>query len=485
MRVVAAIALACASSLAYADEPAPPPPAPTTPAPTTPPPTTPAPTTPPPLPAPEQAPAPAPEPAPPPLPPGPNIDDLQDKLDTLQRQQEAQQREIDGLKDIDKSIEWLSRFLTAYVDVGAFAVGGDGSGIRSDLGHIHYPQYIGRTPAPWVFEGDPRSTAINALGEPADTSDSRELTDDTLHSGGHPTVLVNSIGLAIGKSLEHDIYVTAFAELLPRPAGDILDVELANIKYRPSHSYDLVIEAGKIDSVLGVEYRTQDAPNRIMVTPSLIARYTTGRPYGIDARLTRGQLVLSGALTNGNMMDHRFEREHSLHSTWLPNVAGHVQYKIPFGHGLKIGISAAAGPQDDQSSTDIAQWHIGADVALTDYNGWDIVAEYVQGLQQGQTRLIPCDVAACLTYKGAYVLVDRHVVPWFTPYVRIDWRDAVHTHGAQFVYESHVARATIGAHFEMTTRILAKIEYTFNRELDGIPQFADDVVTSSLVVATD
>ena len=206
---------------------------------------------------------------------------------------------------------------------------------------------------------------------------------------------------------------------------------------------------------------------------------------GLDARLTRGQLVLSGAITDGNMMDHRFEREHSLHSTWVPNVAGHVQYKIPFGHGLKVGISAAAGPQDDQPSTDVAQWHIGADVALTDYHGWDVVAEYVQGLQQGQTRLLPCDVTACLTYKGAYVLVDRRIAPWITPYVRVDVRDAVHTHGADFVYESHVARATVGLHFEMTTRILAKIEYTFNRELDGIPQFADDIVTSSLVVATD
>jgi hypothetical protein len=113
------------------------------------------------------------------------------------------------------------------------------------------------------------------------------------------------------------------------------------------------------------------------------------------------------------------------------------------------------------------------------------MAEYVQGIQQGETMAVPCDVSACLTYKGAYVLVDHRVAPWVTPYARLDWRDAVHTHGTDFVYESHVARATVGAHFEMTPRILAKIEYTWNHELGGIPQFADDVVTTSLVVATD
>ena len=47
-------------------------------------------------------------------------------------------------KKADKTeVEKLRRFITVYVDVGAFAVGGDGSGIRSDIGHIYYPKYIG------------------------------------------------------------------------------------------------------------------------------------------------------------------------------------------------------------------------------------------------------------------------------------------------------------------------------------------------------
>lgn len=368
--------------------------------------------------------------------PAPTIDDLQAQIDQLQRAQQGSERRIAAQSQILKDREWLNRFVTVYVDVGGFAVAGDGSGIRSDLGHLYFPTYAGRIAGQWVFMGDPRSTGINALGEPADTSDSRELTNDTLASRGHPTVLVNSIGLAVGKSLDNGISVSALAELLPRPHDDILDVEYAHVNYRPL-PIDLVIEAGKIDSVLGVEYRSQDAPRRMTVTPSLIARYTTGRPYGIDARLSRGRLVVSAAVTDGNMMDHRFEREHSLHSTWLPSVAGHIQWKQ--GH-VEVGVSGAAGPQDDQPRTDIAQWHLGVDFQVLDLQDWDVMAEYVQGSQQGEAMAVPCDVTACLTYKGAYLLVDHRVAPWITPYARLDWRDAVHTHGADFVYESHVAR---------------------------------------------
>src|SRR5207248_6188544 len=134
----------------------------------------------------------------------------------------------------------------------------------------------------------------------------------------------------------------------------------------------------------------------------------------------------------------------------------------------------------------ILQWHVGLDARLRDLGQFDVAAEYVQGLQQGKTvSPTPCDAAPCLSYKGAYVLVDRRMNPWFIPYVRIDWRDALHENGVQFIYESHVVRATLGAHFELTSRILGKIEYTFNHELDNIPQFPDDILTTSLVVATD
>jgi hypothetical protein len=409
------------------------------------------------------------------------IDDQEQRVRTL----ESKARVTESFNEDVGKLRWLSSFLTVFVDVGAFVVGGDGSGIRSDLGHVYYPKYAGRTAGQWVFVGDPESTAINSLGEPADTSDSRELKTDTIRSHGRPSLIVNTLGLAIGKYVGHGVSVSALAELMPRPGATLLDVPLAHIDYRPLHTVDLLISVGKVDSVLGVEYRSQDAPRRLSVTPSLIGRYTSGRPLGAEARLVEGRLSVSGGVFASDLFDQRFEPKLELHASDLPTIAGHVQWMLPVGQGLEVGVSGAAGPQDNQPSTSVAQWHVGIDAQLRDLHGWDAVAEYVQGLQQGQTMAAPCDLAPCLSYKGAYVLVDRRIAEGFTPYVRLDWRSAVHEHGADFVYESHVARATIGAHFEMTNTIIGKIEYTFNHELDGIPQFADDVLTTSIVVTTE
>jgi hypothetical protein len=278
--------------------------------------------------------------------------------------------------------------------------------------------------------------------------------------------------------------VSALAELLPRPDGDRLDVELAQITWQPTP--DLWLSAGKIDSVLGIEYRAQDAPRRLEIVPSLICRYTCGRPVGVSARVLRGPLSASASVTNGDSFIERFEPETTLHASALPTAAAHVQWRFPLAGGLEVGASGAIGPQDQQSSLDVLQWHVGLDAWLPDLDGFEAKAEYVQGLQQGQTTSIaPCNAAPCLTYKGGYLLADRRVTSWLVPYLRIDWRDAVHENGAVFVYESHVARATLGVHLDLTSHVIAKLEYTFVRELDPIPDFPDDVVTSSLVVTTD
>jgi len=420
--------------------------------------------------------------------PPPSPAELAERLDNQEqrvRTLETKARVTESFNEDVGKLRWLSRFLTVFVDVGGFAVGGDGSGIRSDLGHVYYPKYAGRTAGQWVFMGDPESTAINSLGEPADTSDSRELKTDTIHSKGRPSLIVNTVGLAVGKYIGHGVSVSALAELLPRPGETLLDVPLAHIDYHPLDTVNLLISVGKVDSVLGVEYRSQDAPRRLTVTPSLINRYTSGRPLGAEARLVEGRLSVSGGIFASDLFDQRFEPKTELHATDLPTVAGHVQWMLPVGQGLEVGVSGAVGPQDNQPSTSVAQWHVGVDAQLRDLHGWDAVAEYVQGVQQGQTMAVPCDLAPCLSYKGAYLLVDRRITEGFTPYLRLDWRSAVHEHGTDFVYESHVARATLGAHFEMTNTIVAKIEYTFNHELDGIPQFADDVLTTSIVVTTE
>lgn len=438
-------------------------------------------------------PAPTPPPATPPTPTPADavVLDPAEIADRLERLEEEQRRTAAALRRAAathaqvQSLVPLARFITVFVDVGGFAVAGDGSGIRSDIDHLYFPRYRDRLIGQWVFMGDPLSTAINSNGDPADLSDSREIRGNNLGTQGHPSLIVNSLGLSIGKDVGHGIAVAALAELQPRPSNDRLEIELARIEYRPLDDGSLVISAGKIDSVLGIEYRAQDAPRRLGVTPSLICRYTCGRPIGVDARYVRGELSISAEVADTDLFVDRFEPHPTLHPNATPTAAGHVQWTFPVGDGLELGVSGAIGPQANQPSSSLVQWHLGFDARLRGVAGFDITAEYVQGRQPGVTMTVPCDLAPCLHYKGGYVLVDHRMNAWLTPYVRADWRDAVHTSGAQFIYEGHILRATLGARFAVTSRILAKLEYTFNRELGGIPQFPDDILTSSLVVATD
>jgi len=447
---------------------------------------------------------PEPEPAPPPEEPPklpPVTDELAKRIDELEdrtKKLDKLEQDIKTTRENVGTLAWLGRYITVFVDVGAFAVGGDGSGIRSDTFHQNYKQYANTVSGQWVFMGDPLSTAINSLGEPADTGSSRELTTDTVNSSGRPSVIVNSIGLTVGRAVTDQVAFEALVEFLPRPAHDLVDVEYAHVDYRPTDEHDLVISAGKIDSVLGVEYRNQDAPKRTTVTPSLICRYTCGRQLGLRAHLVETSWSASASLTNGDFFDARFEPDDQLKANRAPTAAGHVQWKFPIGQSLWVGASTMVGPQDGQSRLAIHQWHYGVDAKLNDLNGWNAVAEFVQGKQQGSTTGDPaedamlgidrprCDLAPCLTYKGAYLLVDHPVHEWIKPYVRIDWRDAVHRNGNaenQFVYESHTVRSTVGVHFG-TGRVIGKVEYTWNREL-GVPQFPHDIITSSVVVSTD
>lgn len=444
-------------------------------------------------------PPPAPEPA-----KLPAVDnDLLDKIDALlerTRDLEDSKHEAAEANKKASDLGWLRHYVTAYVDLGAFAVAGDGTGIRNDFLHQHYPQYRNVISGRWVFMGDPFTTTINTLGEPAETGDSQEVQVDTLNSHGRPTLLVNSIGLDISKAVTDEVSISTLAQLLPRPGPDQIEISYAFVEYKPIHERLLFFQAGKIDSVLGVEYRSQDAPKRLEITPSLIARYTCGRPIGVSARYIAhypaGQFSVSAAVLSGDNFEERFEPDTEIRANKLPTAAGHLQWKFPFAQGLELGASGAFGPQDNQANTHVPQWHFGFDLKLTDLDGWNVIAEYVQGHQRGASSTDPavdrmnvaerptCDVADCLRYKGAYVLVSKRIDEWFSPYARLDWRDATHQRGAEFVYEANSIRGTLGVNVRFHKRVQAKLEYIANREL-YVPNFPHDVITSSLVVSTD
>ena len=388
--------------------------------------------------------------------------------------------------DVDELLP-LRRFLSAYVDVGFFAVAGDGSGVRADTGHRVFPELADRVPADWVLMGDPLATAINARGEPADHGGSRSLAADRIDSEGRPAALVNALGLRLARDVRPDLSIRAAVELLPRGDDVAIDLRIARVEYRPSRVDGLVLTAGKIDSVIGIEYRTQDAPERLTVTPSLLCRYTCGHPVGAQARLRRAATSAAIAVTAGDAFVDLVEPDQPVASDSLPTLSARLARRLPLGRGLELGASGSLGPQDGPPDAASPQWHLGADLHVRAAYDLELIAEYGEGEMPGATAegMPECSVAPCLRYRVAYALGSWRARNWLMPYVRVDWRDARHQHGVEFAYITDVARATLGARLDLEDRAIVKVEYTRNHELGRLPQFPDDVFTASLVVRTE
>ena len=54
--------------------------------------------------------------------------------------------------------------------------------------------------------------------------------------------------------------------------GDSFDVDIAQVEWLPTESQRTSIFVGKMDSVLGIEYRDRKSDKRFGITPSLMAR---------------------------------------------------------------------------------------------------------------------------------------------------------------------------------------------------------------------
>jgi hypothetical protein len=457
-----------------------------------------------------QAPEPAPQPVPAqqePPPEEPKPDPNAERMQALEERLQKVEEELEATKEDNSFLEEklaallpLTGKIGGYLDLGAFVTTGNGAGTRTDDALLYFPEYDGIVPGSWVFMGDPLSTAINSRGDVADAGDSRAITYDPINSRGKSTMLVNAVNLTLFSGLGETAQVNASIDFVPRardisdPAGlfvgDFIDVKLAYAEWRPRiEAFDLMLQAGKFDSVVGFEYRSIESPDRTGVTPSLICRYTCGRPIGLKsrARFLDEALVINVAVTNGSHFHEGFTFASETDTNQMKTVAGRVSYQI--AKKVEIGASGAWGAQDFQPDNDVRQWHIGGDIHV-DFKDFEFTGEYVQGKANGLTSLptstVPmppkCDVAPCLDYKGAYGLAAYRVTNTFIPYMRVDWRDATHWSGASFVYISTLARGTFGLRAEIGERVIAKIEATKNMELGRLPQFPNDVFTSSLVI---
>lgn len=466
------------------------------------------------VPAPAPAPAPAPTTAPPAAPApatetaAPTTADVERRLRALEEENRKLHDQVEQMKDDNKYTQEqvkqllpLTTRISGFLDVGFFYVQGNGSGIRPDTNYQHFPEYnTGSTgvPGQWVFMGDPLATMVNARGEPADTDGSRAITFDPIHNGGAPSFIVNSLTLNLFEGIGDNFTVNGAVDFVPRnrdpsdpngiDLGAFIDVRLAYGEWIvPTKSWDLSIYAGKFDSVLGIEYRSQDAANRLTVTPSLICRYTCGYPLGIKARAKffDEKLILNTAVTNGSSFVEMFPFSDELALSAMKSGSARLSYRFPLGDGLEFGVSGLWGAQNNQTSNTVYQYQYGGDVSL-DWNDIIVQGEVLHGQADGagtgNPTDPPCNIAPCLNFTGAYGLLGYRLFNWLTPYARVDYRDALHRSGSSFVYISDLMRTTGGLHFEIGTNFILKAEYTHIIELGRVPQFNDDVATSSFVV---
>ena len=417
------------------------------------------------------------------------VEDLKAEVELLREDHAYVEDRVDKLAP-------LTGRVTGYLDVGFFSVSGDGSGIRSDIGFATFPEYMSRgVPDSWVFMGDPLSTAINSRGDPATTGESRAITFDPIQ-GRKSTFLVNSLNVGLFAEVGASTVMNAKIDFLPRgrdvsdPEGnflaDYVDIRLAYVEHRlTGEQARRGLFAGKFDSGVGFEYRGQEAPSRIEVTPSLICRYTCGYPIGVKARVQAlsDTLTLNTAVTNGSHFTEGFAFHNEIDRNHFKTLAARLSYRLPLTGDLELGVSGTYGAQDNQPSDDTKQWMYGVDAH---YHRDDLVvrAEFIHGRAKGETEPgeARCGLAPCLRFTGAYGLLGYRVTNIVMPYVRVDWRDALHQSGASFVYISELVRITPGLRLAFTDRLIVKAEYTVNRELGRIPQFPNDVFTTSLVV---
>lgn len=429
---------------------------------------------------------------------------IEKRLRDLEQENARMRDELERLRDDNDYVDQqLNRILpltgrfSGYLDFGFFYVQGNGSGIQSDIGNQHFPEYAGIVPDSWVFYGDPLATVINSRGDPADTELSRAVVFDAVKSNGNASFLVNALNFAIVAGVGDDLNFTSSIDFVPRgrnvsedndrSLGDFLDVKLAYLEYAvPIDRFRLNIYAGKFDSVLGFEYRMREAPDRIGVAPSLLCRYTCGSPLGLKARaqFLDDTITLNVAVTNGSHGTEHFPFYDETDSNQFKTIAGRLSSKAPLGAGLEVGVSGSFGAQDQQPENGVHHWHYGIDLNL-DWNDFLLTAEFLQGQMEGKTAPespAPCDLSPCLKYKGAYAQLGYRLFNWLSPYGRADFREALHQNGASFVYISELARITLGARFEFGTHVIVKAEYTHSQELGKTPQFPNDVFTSSMLL---
>jgi hypothetical protein len=395
--------------------------------------------------------------------------------------------EQDRLKSVP-ALSW-----NGYVDFGYFApVGNGGVGWVRDAGNVVFPQYSNYS---WTFLGDLLATAVNTRGEVASLGNAPGITRfDSVDSSGAGGFIVNEINLRPRYQLTDNAIMRASVNFVPRTGsdfalGDFVEADLAELEYLPTKDGKTSIFIGKMMPIFGIAYKERKSDQRFGITPSLIDRYTTGSQLGVKVRskLLDDWLILAGAVTNGSSTTEQFHFYSEIDQNWGKTLNGRAAISIPVGHlfrnddKLEIGVSGEWGPQDRATDNNGKMWFGGLDLQYLSAN-FAFKAQLIKGGSPGEPDAAQ-GVYGLQLHPSGYAELDWQVLPQFGFILRAAARDAIVTLGTDRIYITKEIQYTVGARVVFTPHIMTKVEYLHNQEYGSIPEFLDDIFTSSLVLA--
>jgi hypothetical protein len=375
--------------------------------------------------------------------------------------------------------------ITGYGDLGFFATQGDGAGFRRDAGHDMFPDQSG---IGWVFYGDLLATMVNSRGDVADLGEAPGVDRfDSINSEGNPSFLVNELSVGIQAGLGDRALFTSSVNFTPRTGtdfrlGDSFDVDLAQLEWLPFANGKTSIFVGKVDSVIGIEYKTRKPTQRFGITPTLLGRYTTGTAVGLKSRtkLLNDHLIVATAFTNGSFGTEQFHFHNEIDTNSFKTLSGRISARVPIAGGtLEIGPSGQWGTQDGAPNGADAMWTAGVDAEFESPR-FDIKAQWLQARAPGD------EIAKAYKLKlknGGYVEANVILTPVIGLIGRAEFRDAEVQEGMERLYITKNWRATAGVRLIFNPNAILKAEVSHNGEYGGVPSIPDDVVTTSAVMA--
>ncbi len=410
-------------------------------------------------------------------------------LETQLAQLQEEQRKANEAQPVVQS---PLRF-NGYLDFGFFVpVGNNGVGWVRDTDNRQFPRYRDFA---WTFIGDILGSPVNTRGEAADLGEGPGIDRfDSVDSDGAPGFLVNEVNLRLEYALSENAIARTSVNVMPRSAkqdfalGDFIELDIAELEYVLPGDGKTSIFAGKMLPVFGIEYKDRKSHQRFGITPSLIARYTTGTQLGLKARsrLFNDWVVLAASFTNNSSTIEQFDFYREVDRNAAKTINGRAAISAPVdglfkrlvGDRLELGFSGEWGAQDKDRRGDREMWFLGGDLQYLGTNFW-LKGQVMWGESPGSAEE---RVWALKLRHSGYLEADWQMLGWLGLMARGELRNARVTLGTERAYITKQMRFTGGLRATFNPHIVAKAEYLYNREFGGIAQFRNDMFTTSLVL---